>query len=370
MDDPWTANRPTSGRDAEKRSPGNSRRRDGNTCWRGVFADPHRTVETFLTLRPARRPHDRARRRSRVVVVAAADLDSSFLPSSSSTLCRPAAAAAAAVRVRIIVIIVSALRSPPRELPDNDVVETVNNDDDADDRKQRRETVDRLSRRRRFPRHPLTAAASRPSAAWPEHRSRVNGAASVVRPGGRPVRGPYDPSPADMADRVHDGNHTAAAAAAAAAPLCLAALSDWVRCVCVVTFDLEFGQVMEVRRYPSVDGRALWVLYVRCCLQMVYPDNVSLSEEDKTNLCYLAFPDSNSGCMGDTQFHVKIKCSQPTNLSQRHINYNAKCPVFLQADHRCLYGFVYFRQIKDLSLPRGYFQKVCHTIVILCIFFL
>jgi len=99
--------------------------------------------------------------------------------------------------------------------------------------------------------------------------------------------------------------------------------------------------------------------------QMVYPNNVKLSEEDKTNLCYLAFPDSNSGCMGDTQFHVKIKCSQPLNLSQRHINYNTKCPVFLQADHRCLYGFVFFRQIKDLSLPRGYFQKVCLTVCFL-----
>lgn len=100
-------------------------------------------------------------------------------------------------------------------------------------------------------------------------------------------------------------------------------------------------------------------------LQLVYPDNVKLSEEDKTNLCYLAFPDSNSGCMGDTQFHVKIKCSQPLNLMQTHINYNAKCPVFLQADHSYLYGFVFFRQIKDLSLPRGYFQKVCFIIIVL-----
>jgi len=110
---------------------------------------------------------------------------------------------------------------------------------------------------------------------------------------------------------------------------------------------------------------------IRVCLiffllsQLVYPNNVKLSEEDKTNLCYLAFPDSNSGCMGDTRFHVKIKCSQPLNLSQRHINYNTKCPVFLQADHRCLYGFVFFRQIKDLSLPRGYFQKVCLTVCFL-----
>lgn len=68
--------------------------------------------------------------------------------------------------------------------------------------------------------------------------------------------------------------------------------------------------------------------------------------------------------MGDTRFHIKIKCSQTLSLSQRHVNYNAKCPVFLQADDRCLYGFVFFRQIKDLSLPRGYFQKVRITCVI------
>lgn len=83
-----------------------------------------------------------------------------------------------------------------------------------------------------------------------------------------------------------------------------------------------------------------------------------MSEEDKSNLCYLAFPDSNSGCMGDTQFHIKMKCSQPLNLTQNKINYNAKCPVFLQAESLYLFGFVFFRQIKDLSIPRGYFQKV------------
>lgn len=116
-------------------------------------------------------------------------------------------------------------------------------------------------------------------------------------------------------------------------------------------YDLRRGRLIS-------DHDHLITTAVFALLQLVYPDNVKLSEEDKTNLCYLAFPDSNSGCMGDTQFHVKIKCSQPLNLMQTHINYNAKCPVFLQADHSYLYGFVFFRQIKDLSLPRGYFQKV------------
>jgi len=150
-------------------------------------------------------------------------------------------------------------------------------------------------------------------------------------------------------------------------------LSDWIHCICVVTFDLEFGQAMEVLLWLSAVhfkaaflAMSILATFIYFFLsQMVYPNNVKLSEEDKTNLCYLAFPDSNSGCMGDTQFHVKIKCSQPLNLSQRHINYNTKCPVFLQADHRCLYGFVFFRQIKDLSLPRGYFQKVCLTVCFL-----
>ncbi|CAI6376156.1 unnamed protein product [Macrosiphum euphorbiae] len=61
--------------------------------------------------------------------------------------------------------------------------------------------------------------------------------------------------------------------------------SDWVQCICVVTFELEFGLAVE----------------------LVYPNDNKLSGEVKTNLCYLAFPNSNSRCMGVTQFHVKKK---------------------------------------------------------------
>ncbi|XP_059488518.1 protein DENND6A isoform X2 [Neocloeon triangulifer] len=112
--------------------------------------------------------------------------------------------------------------------------------------------------------------------------------------------------------------------------------SNWLHCVCVVTFDLEIGQTLE----------------------LVYPGHVRLTEQEKTNICYLAFPDSNSGCMGDTQFHVRIRQSPGRQgLTPDHRVYNSSCPVHLQADPSHFHGYVYFRQIKDKTIPRGYFQK-------------
>ncbi|KAF4532616.1 hypothetical protein B566_EDAN011529 [Ephemera danica] len=115
--------------------------------------------------------------------------------------------------------------------------------------------------------------------------------------------------------------------------------SNWVYCVCIVTFDLELGQALEASL-------------------IIYPGHIRLTEQEKSNICYLAFPDSNSGCMGDTQFHMRIRQSPGRQgLLPEHRIYNQKCPVFLQADPGYYYGYVYFRQVKDKSLPRGYFQK-------------
>ena len=117
----------------------------------------------------------------------------------------------------------------------------------------------------------------------------------------------------------------------------------WVHSICVVTFDLELGQAIE-KMYPN--------------------DQIGISEADKTNICYLAFPDSNSGVMGDTQFHFRIRLSSDTKgsghlaLNNRiHLEYNRKCPASLQYDPKFLFGFVYFRQVKDASIRRGYYQK-------------
>ncbi|KAL0268699.1 UNVERIFIED_CONTAM: hypothetical protein PYX00_010530 [Menopon gallinae] len=115
--------------------------------------------------------------------------------------------------------------------------------------------------------------------------------------------------------------------------------SAWIHCICVVTFDLELGQALE----------------------LIYPLHVQMTEQEKTNICYLAFPDSNSGCMGDTRFHFRLRASpqsgKHSNLTAAHLQYNEKCLPTLQANPAYYYGFVYFRQVKDKGLPRGYFQK-------------
>ncbi|CAG0921681.1 unnamed protein product [Notodromas monacha] len=111
---------------------------------------------------------------------------------------------------------------------------------------------------------------------------------------------------------------------------------NWVHCVCVVTFDLELGQAME----------------------FMYPAHVTLNEEEKMNVCYLAFPDSNSGLMGDTIYHFRIQNSNAKQFSGPFLEtFDRNCPAPLQCSPSHLHGFVYFRQVKDKTLPRNYFQK-------------
>ncbi|XP_058838175.1 protein DENND6A [Topomyia yanbarensis] len=113
--------------------------------------------------------------------------------------------------------------------------------------------------------------------------------------------------------------------------------SEWLHCICIVTFDLELGQAME----------------------LIYPKHVTLSEQEKMNICYLAFPDSNSGCMGDSQFHIRLRVSPGSDsvLTSEHLEFNYHCLPVHRADPGHFWGFVYFRQIKDARLKRGYFQK-------------
>ncbi|XP_067634987.1 protein DENND6B [Eurosta solidaginis] len=114
---------------------------------------------------------------------------------------------------------------------------------------------------------------------------------------------------------------------------------QWVNCLCVVTFDLNIGQALE----------------------SVYPPQFTPSETELANICYMAFPDSNSGCMGDTKFHMRLrrtsKIGGTTNATKRTHSYNSDCISVLRADESHLWGFVYFRQKRDVNLPRGYFQK-------------
>uniref|UniRef100_A0A1I7ZM86 UDENN domain-containing protein n=1 Tax=Steinernema glaseri TaxID=37863 RepID=A0A1I7ZM86_9BILA len=111
---------------------------------------------------------------------------------------------------------------------------------------------------------------------------------------------------------------------------------QWVHCICVVTFDLEIGQAIEV----------------------VYPGDAYLSSVEKTNICYLAFPDSNSCCggEGDMNFHFRIRRSS-LKLQDSQQLYSERVPNCIEADPLYYYGFVHFRQRKDPTIPRGYYQK-------------
>ncbi|XP_059385881.1 protein DENND6A-like [Carassius carassius] len=113
--------------------------------------------------------------------------------------------------------------------------------------------------------------------------------------------------------------------------------SSWLHCICVVGFDLELGQAVEV----------------------IYPHHSRLTEKEKTNICYLSFPDSNSGCLGDTQFCFRFRQAAGRKLSLGCFldHFDRDAPVCLKRDQGYYYGYVYFRQVRDKSLKRGYFQK-------------
>ncbi|XP_055251542.1 protein DENND6B isoform X2 [Moschus berezovskii] len=116
-----------------------------------------------------------------------------------------------------------------------------------------------------------------------------------------------------------------------------ARFSAWLECVCVVTFDLELGQALE----------------------LVYPSDFQLTDKEKSSICYLSFPDSHSGCLGDTQFSFRIRqCGgqrRPGHAGEKRSDSGA--PTSLQREPAHYFGYVYFRQVKDSSVKRGYFQK-------------
>uniref|UniRef100_A0A8B9JKR0 DENN/MADD domain containing 6Aa n=1 Tax=Astyanax mexicanus TaxID=7994 RepID=A0A8B9JKR0_ASTMX len=108
--------------------------------------------------------------------------------------------------------------------------------------------------------------------------------------------------------------------------------SAWLHCICVVGFDLELGQAVEV------------IIFILLC---------------KTSICYLSFPDSNSGCLGDTQFCFRFRqaAGSKSSLGCFLDHFDRDAPVCLKKDQGHFYGYVYFRQVRDKTLKRGYFQK-------------
>ncbi|RHY33606.1 hypothetical protein DYB32_001493 [Aphanomyces invadans] len=89
-------------------------------------------------------------------------------------------------------------------------------------------------------------------------------------------------------------------------------------------------------------------------LDMVYPEAVALSAEVKQSIAYLALPHSNKLVEGDTQFSFRVR--------RQDASLNADSCTSTDSDATSLspsfyYGFVLFRQRKDATQSRGYFQK-------------
>uniref|UniRef100_A0A6A7FWQ2 Protein DENND6A n=1 Tax=Hirondellea gigas TaxID=1518452 RepID=A0A6A7FWQ2_9CRUS len=70
----------------------------------------------------------------------------------------------------------------------------------------------------------------------------------------------------------------------------------------------------------------------------------SLSKKDEHNVCCLSFPDSHSSTIGDTTFCFRFRCEK------------TKCNVD-GGNHSYKFGYVFFRQRKDETRRRGYFQQ-------------
>ncbi|GBG33705.1 Protein DENND6A [Hondaea fermentalgiana] len=98
----------------------------------------------------------------------------------------------------------------------------------------------------------------------------------------------------------------------------------WLDAIVVVAFHVEHGQVIE-DVYAVEDSK--------------------LSERAKRKICSLSLPDSNSGQNGDVQYFFRYRESdQPLRAKNS-----------LEEDF--VYCSAFFRQIKDKTLKRGYFQK-------------
>lgn len=111
-------------------------------------------------------------------------------------------------------------------------------------------------------------------------------------------------------------------------------LQKWLYGIAVVTFDLELGQSIE----------------------LILPKHCKLTEIEKLNLSYLAFPDTNSTSLGDFHYHFRIQ-HDSGHLASYYQYYNSVVPPALQVDSSYLFGYVNFRQKRDRTIKRGFFQK-------------
>lgn len=98
------------------------------------------------------------------------------------------------------------------------------------------------------------------------------------------------------------------------APRTVRLVTRWLSSVSFVRFDLDVGQMLEHAYPPS-----------------------RLSDAETANVVNLAFPDSNSSSIGDQVFCFRFRSGGSKD--------------------NFLFGYTFFRQRRDASVSRGYFQK-------------
>ncbi|XP_053262463.1 protein DENND6B isoform X2 [Podarcis raffonei] len=113
-------------------------------------------------------------------------------------------------------------------------------------------------------------------------------------------------------------------------------LSAWLECVCAVTFDLELGQAVE----------------------LVYPPDYTLTEKEvrgpRPRCCCCPGPKAYGAGSGgrSCSSHLLHFLS-----SRKQASATYPSPTLTQRDPAHYFGYVFFRQVKDSSVKRGYFQK-------------
>ncbi|KAI9145019.1 hypothetical protein BKA69DRAFT_1121963 [Paraphysoderma sedebokerense] len=109
-------------------------------------------------------------------------------------------------------------------------------------------------------------------------------------------------------------------------------ISNWITSLCVVTFDLTQGQIIE-SMIPELE----------------------LSDSEKKAISFSAFPDNNSS-IGDSYFSFRLRRhDQP--LTSPSINQPVQVASLPKMDDEYWHGYVFFRQKPDKSIRRGYYQK-------------
>ncbi|KAG4303984.1 hypothetical protein PORY_002637 [Pneumocystis oryctolagi] len=105
---------------------------------------------------------------------------------------------------------------------------------------------------------------------------------------------------------------------------------EWCLCFLVINFDIKLGQDLKI----------------------IYP-YFNFSEEEKKNICFSSFPDSNS--IGEENIIYSFRT---------RLNTLKKAIYNFDTNENFINGYVFFKQKRDPSSERGYFQK---SIVILTV---